>query len=189
MVDSTGKILNQQPLYNTMISAEILLPYGDDMEMGKVIGRTLGDHGSTMGSYDDNPLLNSMIYDVEFPDGNINEFASNMLAENMFSQVNPYGYNTIVLKEIIDCRKDDSVPLEDKYLTTRSGQGRFRKTAQGWELLVAWKDDNESWVRFATLKDSFPVELAEFAKARTTSPPLRGGYPTQCGGEMLYYPP
>jgi hypothetical protein len=35
-----------------------------------------------------------------------------------------------------------------------------------WELLVAWKDGTESWVRLATLKDSYPVELAEFAKAR-----------------------
>jgi hypothetical protein len=35
-----------------------------------------------------------------------------------------------------------------------------------WELLVAWKDGTESWVRLATLKDLFLVELAEFAKAR-----------------------
>jgi hypothetical protein len=51
-------------------------------------------------------------------------------------------------------------------LTTRSGQRRLRKTTQGWELLVAWKDGTESWVRPFTLKDSYPVELAEFAKAR-----------------------
>jgi hypothetical protein len=58
--------------------------------------------------------------------------------------MDPYGYNTILLKEI---SKDDSVvPLEDKYLTTRSGRRRLRKTTQGWELLVAWKDGTESWV-------------------------------------------
>jgi hypothetical protein len=49
IVDSTGKILNQQPLYDKLINAEILLPHGDAMQMGKVIGRTMGDHGSTMG--------------------------------------------------------------------------------------------------------------------------------------------
>jgi hypothetical protein len=148
---TTGKILNQQPLYDKMVSAEILLPHGDDMQMGKVIGRTLGDHGKTMGSYDDNPVLNRMIYDVEFPDGNIKEYAANILAENMSSQMDPYGYNTILMKEVIDYRKDDSaVPLEDKYLTARSGQRRLRKTTQGWEVLVAWKDGTESWERLAT---------------------------------------
>jgi hypothetical protein len=157
----------QQPFYDKMISAEILLPHGDDMQMRNVIGRTLGDHGSTMGSYDDNPVLNLMIYDVEFPDGNFKQYAANILAENMLSQLDPYGYNTILMKEIIDYRRDDSaVPLEDKYLTTRSGQRSLRKTTQGWELLVAWKDGTESWVRLATLKDLYPVELAEYAKAR-----------------------
>jgi hypothetical protein len=88
-------------------------------------------------------------------------------SENMLSQLDPYGYNTILLKEIIDYRRDDSaVPLEDKYLTTSSGQRRLRKTTQGWELLVAWKDGIASWVRLATLKHSYPVELAEYAKAR-----------------------
>jgi hypothetical protein len=131
-LDSTDKILNQQPLYGKMISAKILLPQGVDMQMGKVIGTTLGDHGSTMGSCDDIPVLNSMIYDVEFPDGNIKEYAANIFAEHMFSQLNPYGDNTILQKEIIDYRKDDSaVPLEDKYLTTRSGQRSLRKTTQG----------------------------------------------------------
>jgi hypothetical protein len=75
VVDSTGKILNQQQLYGKMISDKILLPHGGDMQLGKVIGRTLGDHGSTMGCYDDDPVFNSMIYDVDFPDGTINEFA------------------------------------------------------------------------------------------------------------------
>jgi hypothetical protein len=75
--------------------------------------------------------------------------------------------STILLKEIIGFGKDDSaVPVEDKYLTTRSGQRRLRKTTQGWELLVAWKDGTESWVVLATLKYSYPVELAEYAKAR-----------------------
>jgi hypothetical protein len=137
--------------------------------MGNVIGRTLGDHGSTMGSYDDNPVLNSMIYDVEFSYGNIEEYVANILAENMFSQLNPYGYNTILLIEIIDyCKDDSAVPLEDKYLTRRSGQRRLRKTSQGWELLVAWKHVTESWVRLANLKDLYHVELAESAKVRGT---------------------
>jgi hypothetical protein len=57
-----------------------------------------------------------------------------------------------------------AVPIKDKYLTTRSGQRRLRKTTQGWSLLVNWKDGTESWVKPAELKDSYPIELAEFAK-------------------------
>jgi hypothetical protein len=58
-----------------------------------------------------------------------------------------------------------AVPIKDKYPTMRSGQRRLRKTTQGWGLLVNWKDGTEFWVKPAELKDSYPIELAEFAKA------------------------
>jgi hypothetical protein len=56
--------------------------------------------------------------------------------------------------------------MEDKYLVRRSGQRRLRKTSQGWSFLVNWNDGTESWVKLAELKNSYPVELAEFAKAK-----------------------
>ena len=36
----------------------------------------------------------------------------------------------------------------------------------GWELLVKWRDQRESWVRLCELKKSHPIETAEFAMAR-----------------------
>jgi hypothetical protein len=59
-----------------------------------------------------------------------------------------------------------------------------------WELLVAWKDGTEPWVRLATLKDSYPVELAEFAKARgIQNQPAFAWWVPQYGREMLSSPP
>jgi hypothetical protein len=34
---------------------------------------------------------------------------------------------------------------------------------------VNWKYGTESWVKLAELKDSYPIELAEFAKALGTA--------------------
>ena len=168
IVDSTGKLLDQQPAYDKLINAEVLLQLGDSMMMGKVKGRSLGDNGRVMGSYDDNPLLNSIIYDVEFPDGQIKEYAANILAENMLSQVDSDGHSMLLMKGIIDHRKDaaSAVPMNDKYLVTRTGQRRLRKTTKGWDFLVAWKDGTETWVKLTDLKESYPVEVAEYVKAR-----------------------
>ena len=58
------------------------------------------------------------------------------------------------------------VPMEDKYLSTTTDQCRMRKTTLGWWFLVRWKDETELWVKLAKLKDSYPVEVAEFAKVR-----------------------
>jgi hypothetical protein len=57
-----------------------------------------------------------------------------------------------------------AVPIKDKYPTMRSGQRMLRKTTHGWSLLVNWKDGTEFWVKPAELKDSYPIELAEFAE-------------------------
>jgi hypothetical protein len=40
-----------------------------------------------------------------------------------------------------------------------------KKTTRGWKLLCQWKDNSTSWVPLVELKDSNPVELAEYAVA------------------------
>ena len=36
----------------------------------------------------------------------------------------------------------------------------------GWKLLVKWRDQSESWIKLADMKDGHPVETAEYANAR-----------------------
>ena len=80
IVDSTGKLVNQQPAYDQIINAEDQLQLGEEMVTRKVTQRTLGPDGQVTGTYDNNPCLNSIIYDVEFPDGQVKEDAANIIA-------------------------------------------------------------------------------------------------------------
>jgi hypothetical protein len=41
----------------------------------------------------------------------------------------------------------------------------LRKTTHGWHLRVLWKDGMTSWERLVDLKESNPVEVAEYAVA------------------------
>ena len=50
------------------------------------------------------------------------------------------------------------------YIVTKRGQKKLRKTTCGWKLLVKWKDKTESWIPLCHMKESHPVEVAEFAK-------------------------
>ena len=63
-------------------------------------------HGNIIGTYDTDPLLNTMIYDVEFMDGNIRGLGANIIAKNMYSQVDNDGYHHSILESIIDFRKN-----------------------------------------------------------------------------------
>ena len=54
------------------------------MRNATVIGRTKGDDGKAIGTYKNNPYLNTMTYNVEFPDGEVKEYCANVIAENMY---------------------------------------------------------------------------------------------------------
>ena len=55
---------------------------------------------------------------------------------------------------------------QEKYVQTKNGRHHIRKTTKGWELLSKWKDKSEPWIKLADMKESHPVEVAEYTRAR-----------------------
>jgi hypothetical protein len=58
------------------------------------------------------------------------------------------------------------VDKSDMRLRTKSGQQRLRQTTSDWSLLILWKNGEEEWMPLNRLKQSLPLETAEFAVAR-----------------------
>ena len=167
-VDSQGTLVNQSPAYDRLLNAEIIVQAEEGQVSGRVIKRVFVPDGKVAGKYDDNPYLNSIMYEVELADGRVKEYGVNIIAENMLTQVDSDGFSLSLMEGIIDYKHDDSVaiPKIDKYITIARGQRRLRKTMAGWKLLVKWRDQSKSWVKLPELKDYHPVETAEFAKSR-----------------------
>ena len=70
------------------------------------------------------------------------------------------------MDEILSHSKNDSaIDKDDKYIVTKKGRKRLRKTTIGWKILVLFKDGSESWVPLKLMKENYPVEMAEYAKA------------------------
>ena len=63
-IDAAGNTINQQPVNDKMIQAELILPQGDKLRMEKVQGRTVSPYGKTIGTFHDTPIFNSIVYDV-----------------------------------------------------------------------------------------------------------------------------
>mgnify|MGYP007008190322 CR=1 FL=1 len=80
-----GCIRAVQKADDKLINTEVQLHLGENMTNAKVRKRTLGPNGKATGTYDDNPMLNSIVYDVEFPDGQVKEYSANTIAENMLT--------------------------------------------------------------------------------------------------------
>ena len=108
LTDASGKPINQQSMNGILINAELRLPVGDHEELARVIRRSIGPDGKIVGEFNDNPLLNTLIYEVEFPDGQIKRYLANVITENILQQVDSSGYHSHTLSGVIDARKDKS---------------------------------------------------------------------------------
>ena len=135
------------------IDSEVLLPLnGDHMKAARVVGITRDRMGNEIGTYDSNPINNTRVYDVMFPDGSVEQYAANIIAENLVNQCNDEGQRYIFLDSILDHRFDGTE-------STISGS----KTTRGVELCIQWKDGTTTWVPLKDMKETYPVETAEYA--------------------------
>ena len=149
------------------LNMELIMDVGTSGERrGRVIKRSRGPDGEPIGRAHTNPLFDTREYDIEFTDGAIERYTANVIAENMFAQVDEEGNMYMILQEIVDHKKDNSaVPMAEGMYQTRTGSERNKVTTRGWSLLVQWKDGSTSWEKLKDLKASNPVEVAEYAVA------------------------
>ena len=152
--------------YDHYLTAEVLLPHGGEAKKATVTSRKRDTDGKPIGKRHPNPLLDTRLYEVEFPDGSTKEITANLIAENMLSQVDNEGRSYAVLKEVVDHRTNGhAVSKDDGFVIDRQGRRHPRMTTRGWEIQVEWRDGSTSWVPLKDLKESNPIELAEYAVA------------------------
>jgi hypothetical protein len=152
-------------LTDKYIGTELILGVGLGNERrGRVTKRAKGLYGEEIGRAHTNPLFDTREYVVEFTDGTEENYFANVIAENMFAQVDSEGRQYLLLAEITDHRRNGlAVKASDGFVITRNGNKVPKKTTAGWELLVAWKDGSTDWLKLKDIKDSYPVQVAEYA--------------------------
>ena len=108
------------------------------MKKVKVGGQSKYYDRNIIGKYDSKPILNTTVYDVEFSDGYIREYGSNVIAEKMYSQVDSEGFSHYILSIILDFANDTTaLQKDDKYIITKSRQRSMKKSTVGWKLLIS----------------------------------------------------
>jgi hypothetical protein len=156
--------------YDAYITSQVLLPKGDQMRLGTVRRRTKDENGNPVGRANNNPILDSRLHVVDFPDGESLEYAANIIAENIYSQVDDEGRQQMLLDEIVDHRTDEDAVAQNDGFIIHNGRSSQKRTTKGWQLCVQWKDGSTSWERLADIKESYPVQAAEYAVARDLVP-------------------
>jgi hypothetical protein len=75
-------------LMDKYVNAELIFNVGTGNERrGRVTKRAKGAYGETIGTAHTNPLFDTREYVVEFTDGSVENYYANVIAENMFAQI------------------------------------------------------------------------------------------------------
>ena len=90
------------------VNAETLLPRVDRTATGQVVCRKHYADGNPIGTSNQNPILDTHLYEVEFPGGEMTKLAMNIIAESMYAQCDLNGNDYLLLKAFVHCRKNAS---------------------------------------------------------------------------------
>ena len=166
MIQSTKPDIDEFETYDQYIGSEFFVNNNGESVPARVTKRARDNSGKPIGKRNDNPLLDTREYDCILDDGSEYRYHANVIAENIFAQCDDEGRRHAILKEITDHRKDNSaVDVTKGYTTTRKGVRIPKTTTRGWQLLCRWRDGSSDWIDLKHLKDSNPIELAEYAVA------------------------
>ena len=104
------------------------------------------------------------MYEVKYQDSHTAALAENLIAENLFAQVDEEGNRSVLFDEIVDVRIDGTQVLQQySFVTTSSGTQRRVIKTKGWEGNLKWKDGSTTWNKLKDTKGLYPVQLAEYA--------------------------
>ena len=73
------------------------------MKKVKVVGKSKDDNRNIICKYDRRPMLNTMVYDVNFPDVSIRKYEANIISNNMYYQVDSEGFWYSILSDQCEC--------------------------------------------------------------------------------------
>ena len=152
-------------LKDSLLGAEVMLPTPQGLINGKVKRRKVDPSTNLLvGTHHENPILDTRTYEVEMPDGTYNDYSANVLIENIMASVDDQGLTPMILDDIIGHRfNSDCVKKNDGWYTTPQGSRRRKITTRGCDLNIQWNDGTSSWIPLKDMKESNPLEVAEYA--------------------------
>ena len=78
-----GRLIGWKPAYNNILNTGVSLQLDERVVAGQVKREALGPEFKIVGRYNANPTLNSIIYEVDFPYGQVKDYSVNVITDNM----------------------------------------------------------------------------------------------------------
>ena len=85
-----------------MITAEVVLLHGENENIARVVRQSVDKDGDFIGNYNEDPIINTGIYDIEFQDRVIQPYSASFIAQTILNQFD----NNVCHSQMLDYISD-----------------------------------------------------------------------------------
>ena len=120
---------------------KVKIPHKGEMREGYITACKRNSDGILIGIENNNPILDTREYKIDFGEGYYSEYTANTIIENLHSQVDDDGSLHTLIKGIVNIRNsDNALPSSRGWITIPSKIHKRVITTEGWDLLAKWVD-------------------------------------------------
>ena len=80
----------------------------------------------------------------------------------MYAQCDHEGNQYVLIDSLIDFRCSTNALCYDDQKVTTNVRTHYCRSTASWHLCCQWKDGSTSWCKLSDLKESHPIETAEY---------------------------
>jgi hypothetical protein len=119
--------------------------------------------GNPVGRANNNPIMDSRVYHIEFEDNDVSELTANVITELMHALCDDEGNEYLIMDLFVDHRSNAKAVSKDGQRMAHKGCNSLRWSTVEWHLCIQWKDGSTSWQPLKDLKEAYPLAVAEYA--------------------------
>ena len=102
-----------------------------------MLKRARDNDDNVIGRANENPILDTREYVVEFDDGEQSELAANTIAQIIYAQCDSDGNQYVMFDSIVDFRRSTTaLYYADQKVLKADGRSFMRRTNAGWQLCI-----------------------------------------------------
>ena len=118
--------------------------------------------GMPFGKSNDNPILGTREYSVEFDDGEVRKLTGNVIVESMYAACDDSGKDYLMMDSIVDYQKSDKALSVASKKVVHRGWSFMQRSTVGWQLCIQCRYGLTPCQSPKDLKGSHLVETSKY---------------------------
>ena len=112
--DEEEEFVPDGDIYDDYLNNQVMLKTGDRRLKCAVVNQTQDLKNVPIGQQNNNPLLGTRIYDLQLPDGQIEQHTANTIVECIYSNIDKECHTFTMMNELLNHKKDDTALTKDE---------------------------------------------------------------------------